>query len=75
MSITSKINKSEIPGRPLSFFDALFGKCTAFYDDFMVDVVTSERSTHISPSLPFLKCIYQLNEKYFSTKEKFGSRN
>ena len=30
MSMTSKINKSEIPGGPLSFSYALFGRCTAF---------------------------------------------
>ena len=50
MSMTSKINKSEIPGGPLSFFDALFGRCTAFYGHFLIDVVTSEGSTRISPS-------------------------
>ena len=46
----SKISKSEIPGGPLSFFDALFGRCTDFYGHFLVDVVTSEGSTHISSS-------------------------
>ena len=48
MSMMCKINKSEIPGGPLSFFDALFGRCTAFYGHFLVDVVTSEGSTCIS---------------------------
>ena len=45
-----KINKSEIPGGPLSFFQALFGRCTAFYGHFPVNVVTSEQSTRISSS-------------------------
>ena len=45
-----KINKSEIPGGPLSFFQALFGRCTAFYGHFLVNVVTSEQSTRISSS-------------------------
>ena len=49
--MTCKINKSEIPGQPLSFFDALFGRCTAFFGHFLVDVVMSEGSTRIS-SLP-----------------------
>ena len=50
MSMTCKINKSEIPGGPLSFFHALFGRCTAFYGRFLVDVVTSEGSTCILSS-------------------------
>ena len=50
MSMMCKINKSELPGRPLSFFDALFGRCTGFYGHFLVDVVTAEESTHISSS-------------------------
>ena len=45
-----KINKSEIPGGPLSFFQALFGRCTAFYGHFLVNVVMSEQSTRISSS-------------------------
>ena len=48
VSMTCKINKSEIPDRPFSFFHALFGRCTAFYGHFLVDVVTSEGSTSIS---------------------------
>ena len=51
MSMICKINTSEIPGRPLSFFHALFGICTAFYGLFLVHVVTSEGSTRISASL------------------------
>ena len=35
-------NNFQIPGGSLSFFDALFGRCTAFYGHFLVDVVTSE---------------------------------
>ena len=50
MSVTCKINKSETPGGTLSFFDALFGRCTAFYGHFLVDVVTSEESTRMSLS-------------------------
>ena len=50
VSMMCKINKSEIPGGPLSFFDALFGRCTAFYGHFLIDAVTSEGSTHISLS-------------------------
>ena len=50
MSMTCKINKSEIPGGPLSFFDAFFGRCIAFYGHFLVDVVTSEESTRMSLS-------------------------
>ena len=50
MSMMCKINKSEILGGPLSFFDALFGRCTTFYGHFLVDFVTSEGSTHISSS-------------------------
>ena len=30
------------PGGPLSFFHALFGRCTAFYGHFLVDVGMSE---------------------------------
>ena len=37
-----KINKSEIAGGPLSFFHALFGRCSAFSGHFLVNVVTSE---------------------------------
>ena len=48
--MTSEINKSEISGRPLSFFHALFGRCTAFYGHFLVHVGTSEWSTRISSS-------------------------
>ena len=48
MSMTCKINKSEKPGGHLSFFHALFGRCTAFYGHFLVDVVTSQGSTRIS---------------------------
>ena len=54
MSMMCKINKSEIPGGPLSFFDALFGRCTAFSGHFLVDVVTSEGSMHISSSVACL---------------------
>ena len=35
-------NNFQISGRPLSFLDPLFGRCTAFYGHFLVDVVTSE---------------------------------
>ena len=54
MSLMCKINKSEILGGPLSFFDALFGRCTAFYGHFLVDVVTPEGSTCISSSVACL---------------------
>ena len=54
MSMMCKINKSEILGGPLSFFDALFGRCTAFYGHFLVDVVTPEGSTCISSSVACL---------------------
>ena len=48
-----KINKFEIPGGPLSFFDALFGRFTAFYGHFLINFVTSEGSTGISSSVGF----------------------
>ena len=52
VSMTCKTNKSVKPGGPLSFFHALFGRCTAFYGHFLIDVLTSQGSTHISPSIP-----------------------
>ena len=35
-------NNFQIPGGQLSFFHALFGRCTTFYGHFLVHVVTSE---------------------------------
>ena len=80
--MTSKINKSEIPGRPLSFFHALFGRCTDFYGHFLVDVVTSEGSTRISPSsliirAEFLKVFkgilhFKKGEVSFNRNENFS---
>ena len=51
VSMTCKINKSVKPGEPLSFFHALFGRCTTFYGHFLIDVLTSEGSTRISHHL------------------------
>ena len=50
MTMMRKINKLEKPGRPQGNFHALFGRSAAFYGHFWVDTVTSEWSTHISPS-------------------------
>ena len=67
VSMTCKINKSEIPGGPFSFFHALFGRCTAFYGSFLVDVMKSEGSTHISSSWTFPKKGWPSELMYFST--------
>ena len=45
-----KQTKSEIPGGPLSIFHALFGRSTALFSHFLIDVLTSEGTGCISSS-------------------------
>ena len=70
MSMTSKINKSEIPSGPLSFFHALFSRCTAFYGHFLVDVITSQESTCISSSAVLWFVNLRETKTYIENKKK-----
>ena len=68
-----KIKKSEILGEPLSFFDALFGRCTAFYGHFLVDGIHQHIIIMVIITLYNSKILLYLH--YFLTQQFQTSTN